>query len=59
MAVTGVLLSLEDVAVGVAERRRLAVPPEEGAERLPASALVESAQRALPAEASFDAASIR
>lgn len=59
MAVTGVLLSLEDVAVGVVERRRLAVPPEEGAERLPASALVESAQRALPAEASFAAASIR
>ncbi len=58
MAVTGVVLSLEDFAVGFAERRRLAEQPER-VQRMTASALVESARRAVPAGAPFDAASIR
>lgn len=58
MAVTGVLLSLEDATVGFAERRRLAGQPE-GGERMAASALVESARRAVLANGSFSAASIR
>lgn len=58
MAVTGVLLSLEDIAVGFVERRHLAERPV-GAQRMAASALVESSRRAGSAGAPFDAVSIR
>ena len=68
MAVTGVLLSLEDPVVGFVERRRGLAERPEGAQRMAASALVESARQAgsvgAPgsagaAGAPFDAASIR
>ena len=58
MAATGVVLSLENAVVGFAERRRFVAPPD-GAERIAAATLVESARLAAPPGAPFEAASLR